>query len=201
MESKGTKWKLTAIVAIVVLAALALFTFLPFDKFGLGEQPSIVGNVVKDLNIEPTEVNNLVRLIIELRTYSQNEDLINVAEVITELKANNIISSPIARNPWQNIITCVYSSCEDKAYLDLIDVVVITQSNKDTELIHSIIETFNYWDGKNLLEFSESLTDTNQLIAKRSDALQLQWNSIVECNAECSEFTDQIISLIGKVVS
>jgi hypothetical protein len=144
------------------------------------------------------EISSLIGEVLELR---ENSDLVRTAQIVTRLDSHQLMGSPVLKSAWQKLVGCAYDGCDDSAYLDMIETLCLLQPNANTVLIHSLIENYKLWDGKNVVDFSESLTRTNQLVAQRSESIRNKWSDIVGCNAECSTFNDKMFDFIEAVVS
>ncbi len=145
-------------------------------------------------------INNLI----ELKTASKNKDTIRIAELVTlvnryidENNDNTILNS------WQkNVVGCVYQgNCPDPAYLQVIDTITSANlDNKNSIMIHGVIETANLWNSQNLVIFSDSLTNTNRLIKENGNVnIKDQWNDVVVCNGVCSDFQNKIFNLVKTI--
>ena len=170
------------------------------------------GNLIEDevleVDLTETTITNYLRAInkvIELREASSNKDLLNTASFVTDVKKyiDGLDDSRNLITPWQGIISCVYDGCDDSAYTNMIDAIAREDiSNKDHSAIHAVIETYQYWDGKNTVLFSQSLTSTNDVILRTYNSLVIEkWNEMIICNGECSEFDDLLFELIGLIAS
>ncbi len=148
--------------------------------------------------------NNIINTILMLRSASNDKDIINVAESVTNLQNDFVqLDKTEIKAGWQTIINCVYDHCNDKNYLDLIDIVAISFFDKDKNvLIHSFVQTIGYWDGQNIIEFSKSITETDRLMQMSNDKKIVElWNSVVECNGKCSEFDGLVFRMINEINS
>ena len=170
------------------------------------------GNLIEDevleVDLTETTITNYLRAInkvIELREASSNKDLLNTASFVTDVKKyiDGLDDSRNLITPWQGIISCVYDGCDDSAYTNMIDAIAREDiNNKDHGVIHAVIETYQYWDGKNTVLFSQSLTSTNDVILRTYNSLVIEkWNEMIICNGECSEFDDLLFELIGLIAS
>lgn len=218
------------VIFIITTVVLMVKLYSPsitgnFIKSSSGEETGDKGGLLRNLPIKDKEGKSIAESIgskltatstvstketisnlIELKIVSKNKDTLRIAELVTlinryieENSDNNLL------NNWQrNIVGCVYAgSCADTAYLQLIDAVVLTDlSNKNNLLVHSIIETTNLWNNQNLVLFSDSLAQTNRLVKEYSNAnVKDQWNALVACNAQCSDYSDKLFALIKSAAN
>ena len=144
-----------------------------------------------------------IKQIIALRKQSSSKDIVKIAESISLLnekirKTGNTASI----SAWQETTACVYDSCADYVYIKLMDAVAAADLNdKTNKVIHSAVETYMLWDGKNVIYFSESLDKTNKLIRDLNQpSINIIWDDIVQCNGKCASFSDKTITLIERIV-
>lgn len=151
------------------------------------------------LAIDPKEI---IKSIIKLREASRAKNLVNVANFISGLDESfKKINDPTTNMGWQNIVACVYEDCADNRYIELIDdVAILNLEQEKNTIIHSLMETYGLWDGKNLILFSNSLSKTSKLIEDKDDSvINKKWESVVECNGVCADFSERIITLINEI--
>ncbi len=145
--------------------------------------------------------NEQLESILELRTESIKQNTIGLAKKISELESvlGDSKEANVRKN-WENILGCVYIACQDKDYISLIDSVALTKKNDKNVAIHSLIETYEFWNSNNVVYFSESLTQTDELIEKLDqEEISVMWQDIVDCNAKCQNFEEQIILTIKEI--
>ncbi|MFH1439041.1 MAG: hypothetical protein ABIG89_00620 [Candidatus Woesearchaeota archaeon] len=157
--------------------------------------------------ITQTTINNYLQAmnkIIELRKYSNEADLIKTADIISDLSLylEMLEDDTNLMNSWQKIISCAYTVCDDYVYVDMIDVIATQDTrNTDHQTVHSLIETYNFWDGRNTVLFSESLTRTNKMITKNYNTeIVSKWNEMIRCNGGCDNFNNLLFDMLGLVV-
>lgn len=166
------------------------------------------GYATEGATLTETTISNYLTAmnkVLELRESSKQADTLkianNVADIDLYLKGLNDATSLLA--PWQKVVACVYNSCDDKVFVDLIDTFAIKDlTNIDHQSVHSLIETYNYWDGKNTLLFSSSLTKTNKLILDNYVPGTIgKWNEMIKCNGQCENFTPLLFELMGMMLN
>ncbi len=168
------------------------------------ELGTVPGNAAADQPVlkETTITNYLaaIKKVLELRTASNSQDLVKTAELVTDIQLyiDGLESDASLVSPWQRTIACVYTGCENEVYINMIDAFASQDlSNSKHLLISSLIETAQYWDGKNTVLFSASLTKTNKMILETSKANVIsQWNEMIKCNGVCSEFNSLLFQTI-----
>ncbi len=149
------------------------------------------------------DTKGIIRQIIALRKQSSSHDTVKIAESISLLnekirKTNNAA----AITAWQEATACAYEECADRVYIKLMDAVAAADLNdKTNRLIHSIVDTYMLWDGKNIIYFSDSLDKTNKGIKELNQpSITIIWDDIVQCNNKCASFSDKTVTLIERVV-
>ena len=137
--------------------------------------------------------------IIELREYNKVKKTIEIARMVTDISGyvDKVDNSQIT-NPWQTIISCAYEGCDDSSFVNMIDAIATTDmSATKNQAIHSLIETYNYWDGRNTVLFSGSITKTNKLILTNFGGSVIgKWNEMITCNGKCDNFKNNLFELI-----
>ncbi|MFH0978127.1 MAG: hypothetical protein V1837_02375 [Candidatus Woesearchaeota archaeon] len=208
---KSGAWKFITL-AILIIAVLAALSFVYFKQGG-----KITGNVIqetKTATVQNTqaqvaekhlaEPSELIAYILDLRDYSNSGDIVKIADSVSWLnqEVENYDAAEI-KVGWQAIVGCAYQKCSDADYLSMIDAISIKQIAKNNNgLIHSLIETFNLWNGKNQVYFSDSLSTTNALITGLKNAsVTAAWNNLVTCNGICETFSSQTLGLIKLINS
>lgn len=148
-----------------------------------------------------TDTKKLIQQIIDLRKLSKNNNMVEIASKVTEMnKEIESIKNPSINTNWQVIVSCIYEKCSDDKFFSLIDAASIRDLKGTNEVIHSIVETYNFWDGKNVLQFSQSLSSTNNLIkGLNNKKISAAWDDVVKCNAKCDGFTDKLFDLIEYI--
>jgi len=147
----------------------------------------------------PSEV---IQNVLSLRENSNSGDTIKTAQMVSWLnnEVENIDAAEV-KVAWQTVVGCAYQKCSDSTYLSMIDAMsikTITKGNND--VIHSLIETYQLWNGKNQIYFSDSLSRTNALItALNNQAVNNAWQTLVTCNGVCETFSSQTLDLIRLI--
>ena len=144
-----------------------------------------------------------IKQIIALRKQSSSKDTVKIAESISLLNEKiRKTSNTASISAWQETTACVYDGCTDQVYIKLMDAVAAADLNdKTNKVIHSAVETYKLWDGKNVIYFSESLDKTNKLVRELNQpSINIIWDDIVQCNGKCASFSDKTITLIERVV-
>lgn len=144
-----------------------------------------------------------IKQIIALRKRSSSKDTVKIAESISLLNEKiRKASNTAVISAWQETTACVYDGCADQVYIKLMDAVAAADLNdKTNQVIHSAVETYTLWDGKNVIYFSESLDKTNKLVRELNQpSINIIWDDIVQCNGKCASFSDKTITLIERIV-
>jgi hypothetical protein len=197
---------LGTVALIIVIVGLFLFAFMWGKKSVTGSVISeaartSTGTAQKAATVELSS-SDVVQKIILLRQYSNSRDLVNTAESVSGIN-KQIESVDIAelRAAWRNIVDCVFDKCADNAYVNMIDALSMMQiENQRNGAIHSVVETFKLWTGKNQLYFSDSLSQTNKLLIQLDNKdVNKAWQELVKCNGQCEGFSDLTISLIQEI--
>lgn len=156
---------------------------------------------LKNMLFKPKFDLNIIQSIIQLREYSKSKDKLSIAIHINDL--NNVITDYndlITQESWKVILECVYTYCKDENYFNLIDSIVIKDDRKESELIHLIIQLSTLWNTQNTLLFSQVITNANNLIKElNDDKISDQWNSLIECDGNCNNFNDKLLSIINSI--
>ena len=143
--------------------------------------------------------------VIELRQASKARDTIEIAELVTDMNLylEGLEETRTLLLPWQRLISCAYTGCDESTFVAMIDAFATEDlHNTDHMTVHSVIETYNYWDGKNTVLFSESLTKTNkQVLDNYNSEVISNWNEMIRCNGECGDFNDQLFELVSLVIN
>jgi hypothetical protein len=148
-------------------------------------------------------IQPLILNTITLRNHA--DDSIIRAEAITELNSlvDRLDSSGINEG-WRAMASCIPQGCSDDDYMNFIAYGVNDHGNDlaHGEVIKELIKVHRFWgDETNVIVFSQSLTNTNNLVNSMhvSTALNL-WNDLVVCNGECAEFDDLFFEIIEVIV-
>ncbi|MBW2968974.1 hypothetical protein KY304_01635 [Candidatus Woesearchaeota archaeon] len=150
-----------------------------------------------------SSIQNLIHSTIKLR--DNIEDPVVRAKAITDINSlvQELDNSGINEG-WRAMAVCIPEGCSDDEYMNFI-ISAINEYPKDIEhgyIVKEIIKVHRFWgDSANVIEFSESLTESNKLITElhSSKAANL-WNDIVSCNGECEEFDNLFFEMIGVIV-
>jgi hypothetical protein len=215
-SSKGVKTFLVVALVVVILGALSFLVLrgalnptgsavADIDKSQktvkvADASKGVEGTVVEKYLAEPADV---IKNVLDLRGYSNAANTIKIAETLSwlnrEIENYDIAEMKVS---WQGIVGCAYQKCADSVYLSMIDTMSIKSIAKgNNDAIHSLIETYNLWNGKNQIYFSESLSRTNGLLtALKSSQVDNAWQELVACNGVCPEFAEKTFGLI-KVVN
>jgi hypothetical protein len=166
-----------------------------------------IGVTAEQPTLKETTITNYftaVKKVLELKSASDSQDLVKTAELVTDIQLyiDGLESGASLVSPWQRVIACVYTGCENEVYINMIDAFASQDlTNSKHKLISSLIETAQYWDGKNTVLFSASLTKTNKMVLDTSDAgLISQWNQMIKCNGACNEFNSLLFQTIAAVI-
>ncbi|MBD3361879.1 hypothetical protein GF358_03760 [Candidatus Woesearchaeota archaeon] len=146
---------------------------------------------------------DLVLNVIKLRT--NYDDPVLRAKAITDL--NSIvedIDSSVINEGWRGLAACIPEGCSDDDYMNFIMSAIVDQPNaiEHSDVLIEAIKVHRYWGSNtNVIEFSQALTNTNNLINELhfSTAVNV-WNRIVECNGQCEEYDNLFFELI-KVIA
>jgi len=148
--------------------------------------------------LKPIDSKELITKIIELRENSEADKTIGIANSVTEI--NNVLEDlkkSTINTAWQALVGCVFEDCKDDEYINMINAVAINDLNERNEVIYSVIETYNFWNGKNIIYFSESLSKTDSLIQQlRDEELAQKWKEVIDCDGKCESFTHKTVELI-----
>ena len=170
---------------------------------GLGEDGLLADEPVLEHTTITTYLGS-VNKILGLRTASKESDTIKVAEFVADLDLylDGLEDSTDLIRPWQKIIACAYSGCDDAVFVNFIDAVATQDmTNVDHKTIHALVETFNYWDGKNTVLFSHSLKSTNKLVVENYNSETIsKWNEMIRCNGACENSNDLLFEMIGLII-
>lgn len=210
---------------IGVFLLLSIFSLFNLDF--IPDNAGITGNVVsdfsnnsdlkdnninsenKDLNLNEqniklnlnNETDSFLLKIFEIKKASENEKLIEIADLFTNInnKVEKISNSAISSS-WLKITNCVYdSNCNDEHYFDLIDTVSIYY--EDNNIIHKIIETSKLWNGKHTSIFSNKLSELNKMMNLYEDEnIKQSWEELVQCNGKCNDFNEKVFNLIYLII-
>lgn len=146
--------------------------------------------------------NDIIKAIVELRQQSNANEFVKVAGLVTSLNdqfsAGNIDSVAFS---WQDVLNCVYDKCPDAKYAKLVDDYVLQdRANSKFMLTHRVVELYNLWNGRNIIQFSESVTNVNTMVAAMNNAkVTEKWKAVVACKGTCSDFPDKIFDMILAV--
>ena len=169
----------------------------------INEKTGIIDTIKDKTNqiLGTVNTKQLIQKIIDLRKLSKENNLVEIANKVTDInKEIESIKNPSINTNWQVIVGCVYETCSDAKFLALIDAASINDLKGTNEVIHSIVETYNFWDGRNIIYFSQSLSNTNNLIEELNDKkISNSWDEVVKCNSKCDDFTDKIFNLIELI--
>lgn len=212
-KSSGMKTFWIVLLILVIAGALAFFYF----KGGFGPTGGAVAETSKQpvskaagagaattpvLEKHLAESTDVIENTLLLRQYSNEAATVKTAETVSWLN-KEVENYDVAelRVAWQTIVGCVYQKCADNVYFSMIDAIsmkLIARNNN--EVIHSLIETFNLWNGKNQIYFSDSLAKTNSLIVSlKNQAVNNAWDDLVRCNGQCTEFSSKTLGLIKLI--
>ncbi len=198
-------------LAIVLVGALIATAYL---LNGSGDSPQVTGAAVGTNSVHSSSDSlfniwskkgdsSLVNAVLLLREASIDHDTMRIAELVTEIESS-IKESEYAEqmNAWNALLECVYSQCEDADYLRLMNLIVSTDlKNTQNRLSHNIIQLYVLWDGKQVVEFSRYLSETNEMIAQiESPVLQDTWKAWIECNGECEKSDELVFALLTEVL-
>ena len=155
---------------------------------------------------ETTITNYLsaISKVIELRTASKDNDLVKTAALVTDLKLyiENLDDTSNLITPWQRLVSCSYGGCDDFVFVDMIDAIATEDLDHiDHKTVHSLVETYQYWDGKNTVLFSVSLTKTNEEILRYNGGTISKWNEMIGCNGNCDNFNTLFFDLVEFIIS
>jgi len=146
------------------------------------------------------DTKSLIENILLLRENSNDRNTIMIASTITSINKEIEDSKPVLKKAWQDTLECVFAGCEDDVYLELIDYVALQNLKGKNQAIHSLIETYTFWNINNVLYFSESLTKTNAYIEEfESEKITALWEDLVDCDGKCIDFTEQTFVLISAM--
>lgn len=160
-------------------------------------------NKIKNFIFRPNFNPDIIKSIVNLRENSKVYEKSIIASQIVEINEYiEEINSDFVNNPWQETLNCAYSGCDDELYLRLINSIVSEDDDTRSDLIHEIIQTALFWNSKNTLFFSQTLTNADKLIEELDDdIINQKWDSIIKCNGECEGFNDQIFSIIDIITA
>lgn len=171
-----------------------LFGESPTAAFiGLGDSDNDLDGSKEAIEEEKViEYNNLLLKVLELRQSHINLDIIQTAELVTEIedKIDSLENDPITDN-WETIALCLAGTCGDDDFLDFI-LTITLEGDKigltNGKLIVNLLTANKYWNTDNTVKFSQAVTDTNQAIKDLSDeTISSKWLEIVECDGSCSD--------------
>ncbi|MBT4824774.1 hypothetical protein HN695_04105 [Candidatus Woesearchaeota archaeon] len=161
-----------------------------------------------ETTITTTTVSNYLQAVdkvLELRQATESRNTIEIAELVTDMNLylEDLEETRTLLLPWQRLISCAYTGCDDTVFVAMIDAFATEDlNNKDHMTVHSVIETYNYWDGKNTVLFSGSLTTTNKLVLDNYNSEVIsKWNEMIRCNGDCGEFNDMLFDLVGLIIN
>lgn len=166
------------------------------------------GYAAEGATIKETTITNYptaMQKVLELRESSKQADTLKIANTVADLDLylKGLGSATNMFNSWQKVIACVYAGCDDLVYIDMLDAFATKDlTSADHQSVHSLIETYNYWDGKNTILFSTSLTKTNSLILDNYTPDTIgKWNELIKCNGQCENFTPLLFELMGMMMN
>ncbi len=206
-EKRNALLKKSFLFGLPIIAIIALFLLFRGEGFPTGEVISGLNSSsgykdAQSFQTAQSQSSRLIEYIILLRKASIQEDVVKTAFYITKIeKLIKEMQSQEIVPAWQKAINCAYNSCDDKVFLELIDIAAISELDKGrNSIIHSLIRSASLWDGQNIVLFSESLTQTDKQIEEiNSQSVSETWSKTISCNGRCSEFNDLVIDLIEKL--
>lgn len=162
--------------------------------------------IIKNANNEDVTLHTMSMIsdILDLREASSNQDIVLTARYITVINEGvDELNVPEITYAWNDVLNCVYESCSNQIYISLIDQIVTKDLVKDkNKAIHSLVSTYSYWKGKTIIQFSESLSTTDEAIQKLSNSdVNSKWKELLKCNGKCEDFESQVFSLIRSINS
>lgn len=165
---------------------------------------SSLNSLIKENQTELKKENDfkntdeLILHILLLKKASEEKDIIRTAEHYNLLN-ENMIAFDDSLNNWRDVASCVYTRCEDKEYIDLIDSLSKNNPSQKNQIIQSLIETYKLWTGHNQDLFSKSLVKTNNLMLEQDKRVQELWKEMIECNG-CNESSKLIFEIIEEII-
>ena len=165
------------------------------------------GDVISSAAVSalPSKIDSkgTIKQIIALRKQSSFRDTVKIAESVSLLDERiKKMNNAAATTAWQETFSCVSEGCGDKIYIKLVDTIAVADStDKNNKVLHSVVETYTLWDGRNTLESFKSIDATNKMIKELNQpSINIIWDDIVQCNGKCASFSDKTITLIERVV-
>lgn len=177
---------------------------------------SIDANVVKDIDLEGVDTARIEELVsgdfnVKDQLYSlvgwvdrkavvsdlvilrNSDDKMNKARLITliDKRLENEDRQEV-KNGWDEILGCAYQGCTDKNYLELISDI----TNNDA--IESLIQTYEYKQAGEVVEYSKSLDRTDKELKKEDSEVKTAWQEWVDCEEGCEDNLFELISLINS---
>jgi hypothetical protein len=162
------------------------------------EQKNEDNNLPKVTTIEPA---NLINQIILLRKASNEKNIVETASLVSDInKEVQATGNPSLNSDWGTVAGCVYDNCIDDKYISMIKSATLDSGNANLVIINQAITTYNLWNGKNLIQFSDALSTTDKSIQGLGDNVKAKWKEIIECNGQCADFSGLVIGLIDEIV-
>jgi hypothetical protein len=145
--------------------------------------------------VEPEQGNNLIQLVLTLRKSTNDNNLIQIARNYDALDKTLTPTQHVGL--WRIVADCSYNSCDDKAYLNLINSIALSSNTNKDKLISQSIRTAYLWEGRNEALFSESLTVIDDSIRKLDENIISSWDKYLNCN--CPGKYSELFVLINEL--
>lgn len=133
------------------------------------------------------------------------DDPVARAKAITEI--NTIVSDlddSAINEGWRAVASCITEGCTDDDYMNFIMAAVTARPGdlETSDVIAELVKVHRFWgDTSNVIVFSESLTNTNNLVNGLHFSTAVNaWNKIVDCNGACEEYDNLFFELIKVIV-
>jgi len=144
--------------------------------------------------------SDIIKAIVELRQQSNANEFIEVARLVTYLD-DQFTAGNIDPGSWQPVLNCVYDKCTDSEYASLIDDYVRQNpSNNKFKLTSQIVNLYNLWYGRNIIQLSKDITTVDGMVTAMNNAkVSEKWKAISSCKitgTSCSDFPDKIFDMI-----
>ncbi|MDO8660848.1 MAG: hypothetical protein Q7K43_03090 [Candidatus Woesearchaeota archaeon] len=148
-----------------------------------------------------TSRSNLLSLVLDLRQAHQKKNIIDVANLVTDI--NNAVSQ-IKNNAlsqsWETLALCLASSCSDAQFLEFVRVIALQGGTSYNQLILEFMTADKYWNTENTVRFSEAVTNVNNEVQHlNKTSLVSAWKSAVDCSGSCSSKTSAMFGFLEEL--
>ncbi len=212
MDKKLLRGLIIGVVSLlVVVFALGkisnTFSGTPTGNFiKAGQSDQSTEDLDEELEEAVEEYNNLLLKILDLRQSYISSDIIQTAELVTEIDKDiaSLDNNPIMDN-WETITLILARKIADND--DFLDFILTVALEGDKiglaygDLIVDILTANKYWSTDNTVKFSQSLTSANKaIVGIDNETLSSKWDEIVGCDGSCSDKDNLMFESIRLIV-